>query len=239
MLDADAQQTIGTAKAEPRTRTSTSGIPTSRPASSRPGESVQQARASLPAEAPAPRKNAQGPTVGRSPHQTTRGGTARFKKPRPLSKGETWSVGGLTISVRMLVGLAVMGVLLVTLVPLGLQWLRQEQAYAAILAEVSAAELRNEEMRDQLADWENEDFVAGQARERLGYVRPGEIQFVVIDAPPVEISEDEGSLAFPSGPDKPWMWNLAERLRIADASSEVVDHPVGNLPDDTAEENGQ
>lgn len=127
-----------------------------------------------------------------------------------------WSFGGLTVSIRSLVAIAVTVVLLTTLVPLGLQWMKQEQAYRAILAEVAQTQADNDAMRDELADWENEDFVAAKARERLGFVRPGETQYVVTDAPDPQSGAERSPVPVHKGPAKPWMWHVAETLKDAD-----------------------
>lgn len=144
------------------------------------------------------------------------------KSGRPLrihSKRESlkWSFGGLTISVRMLVSLVVVGIVAVTLVPLGLQWAKQEQEYRSVVAEVDAAQQRVTELREELAAWDDESFIAAAARERLGYVRPGATQFVVTDAPAAEAEDDEASRNNLMGPPKPWMWNLSESLEYVDS----------------------
>lgn len=127
-----------------------------------------------------------------------------------------WSFGGLTISVRLLVTLVVVGILAVTLVPLGLQWIKQEQSYRSIVTEVAVAEQKANSLRQDLAAWDDEDFIAATARERLGYVRPGETQYVVTDAPEREEQAAEVEHNNLTGPPKPWMWQLAESLRDAD-----------------------
>lgn len=170
------------------------------------------------------------PIVARPANTPAKAGKPRGKRPaesvktsrRPIqihSRREPlkWSFGGLTVSLRLLAVLVVVGMLVVTLVPLGLQWMKQEQAYRAVLAEVAAAEEQAQELQERLDEWENEDFIAGQARERLGYVREGETQFVVTDAPerPDNSTKDDGRLDA-KGQGKPWMWQLADALEDAD-----------------------
>ena len=140
-----------------------------------------------------------------------------------------WTFGGLTISVRLLVVLAVVGVLVVTLVPLGLQWVKQEQAYHSAVNEVATAQARVEELQGELEKWNQEDYIAAQARERLGYVRPGETQYVITDAPePEEDKEHAVAHNNATGPEKPWAWTVLESLKNADqppASAGLVDSP--------------
>lgn len=158
-----------------------------------------------------------------------------------------WSFGGITISVQLLVVLVVVGVIIVTVVPTAFQWLQQERAYKSAVADVQEQSDYNEELRSQLKDWENEDYVTAQARDRLGYVREGETQFVVID-PPKPAEEDATEKDETLAPPKPWAWALLEAVQDADdpppsdkfasawgtgASKEVVnkeDRPEGREP---------
>lgn len=112
-------------------------------------------------------------------------------------------------------GLVVIGVLIVTVVPTAFQWLQQEQAYRSVVAEVEAQKQLNEDLQQQLGDWDDEAFIAAQARDRLGFVRPGETQFVVVDIP--QSGQDAKDAPPPQlGPPKPWAWALWDALRDAD-----------------------
>ena len=137
-------------------------------------------------------------------------------------------------------GLAVTVVLLTTLVPLGLQWMKQEQAYRSVVAEVAAAEAGNEAMRDELAEWDNEDYVAAKARDRLGYVRPGETQFVVTDAPDAQSGLEEAAAEQANmGPAKPWMWHVAETLKDIDVPPSSAVAVSGGSTGDGAGDSGE
>ncbi len=127
-----------------------------------------------------------------------------------------WSFGGITVSVRLLVFLVVVGVVVVTVVPTAFQWLQQEQAYRNAVVEVETQREYNEELLEQLDDWENEDYIASQARERLGFVRQGETQFVVVDPPQSADEEEEDTREARLGPAKPWSWALLDALQDAD-----------------------
>ena len=249
MLDASEKQTVGTPEREVVSRASSSSISqtaasvklnsgalsagTKKPATgphrassprsaSQPVGSVRRSGLGRPGtngpgrSKPTPQKPADAAKANRRPIKI-------HTKRAPLK----WSFGGLTVSVRLLVMLAVVGVLIVTLVPLGLQWVRQEQAYHSAVNEVTTAQARADELRDELDQWNQEDYIAAEARERLGYVRPGETQYVITDAPePVEDTEDAESHNNAAGPAKPWAWVVLESLKDADeppASAGLVD----------------
>ncbi|MGO3797424.1 MAG: septum formation initiator family protein, partial [Pauljensenia sp.] len=106
------------------------------------------------------------------------------RAPKEGSSHPTLSFGGLTISVRLL-GIAVVGAVLAgMLVPSLFQWWRQEQDLRDITARVAAAEQQNADMQHQLDLWNDPDYIASQARSRLGYVLPGETQYAVVDPGP-------------------------------------------------------
>ncbi|RMI45645.1 FtsB family cell division protein [Streptomyces triticirhizae] len=76
---------------------------------------------------------------------------------------------------------------------------------------------RVEELRDAKARWQDDAYVERQARERLRYVRPGEIGYVLPDgAPGANAGTDErlrtrGTLA-----PRPWHQNLWDGVDRAD-----------------------
>ncbi|WP_099331694.1 FtsB family cell division protein [Actinomyces minihominis] len=242
MLDASTKQTVTTPK-EAKVAPQASEVPSStgptrvrrstangfgyKPGTSRPSGTTRPTGAREQRAKPMPQKPSEAGKATRKPIRI-------HSKREPLK----WSFGGLTVSVRLLVAFVIVAVLVVVLVPLGLQWLRQEQSYHAVVAEVEAAEVRAGELQDQLARWEDEDYIAAQARERIGFVRPGETQFVVTDAPEPEESTDLGrehnNL---SGPEKPWAWVVLESLREADQPSTTGELAKANQNEEKVQSN--
>jgi cell division protein FtsB len=83
--------------------------------------------------------------------------------------------------VRAAIAALVLAVVVLSLaVPLR-AWLRQSDENTALAAEVAAREQRIAELDEQLSQWGDPAYVEQQARERLRWVRPGEIGYVVID----------------------------------------------------------
>lgn len=118
----------------------------------------------------------------------------------------------------------VLGMVGLNLVPIGMQWYQQEQEYRAVKAELEAANLHHQELQDSIAAWDNDNFVANEAKTRLGYVWPGEVQYNVVGLPETAQSgEDEISLTTES-PVRPWTSTILQSMIEADqpgSSSEL------------------
>ena len=78
---------------------------------------------------------------------------------------------------------AFLGMLAFNMVPVAMQWYQQNQEHRAVLAELEATKQRNQELKESLRLWKNEDYIASQAKARLGYVWPGEVQYNVAGLP--------------------------------------------------------
>lgn len=61
------------------------------------------------------------------------------------------------------------------------QYLDQQQEKRELLQELEDTSARVKVLEQELARWEDDDFVRSQARERLGYVMPGETLYLVSD----------------------------------------------------------
>ena len=123
---------------------------------------------------------------------------------------------GASISTRLVVVLTVAAILAVMLVPSVYQWWQQERELAQIKAQVAEQQRHNEEMQRQLDLWNDPDYISTQARERLGYVRPGETQYTVVDPGPQYQDSAMAAAAAPTGPARPWVQQLAILVGKAD-----------------------
>lgn len=74
---------------------------------------------------------------------------------------------------------AVIGIVLVAS-PLN-QYLDQQQEKRELLQQLHDTTARVELLEQEIARWQDDDFVRSQARERLGYVMPGETLYLVSD----------------------------------------------------------
>src|SRR5699024_9323443 len=92
------------------------------------------------------------------------------------------------VSVRALVLGIVLLVAFTVLFPTVRAYLGQRAELESLAAQVEEAEQTEEELAAELARWDDEAYVAAQARERLSYVLPGETPYRVID-PEVVVEE--------------------------------------------------
>ena len=136
---------------------------------------------------------------------------------RPTGEGRSvLSIGGLDVSTRLIVVLTVAAILSVMLVPSLYQWWQQERELAQIKAQVAQQQQKNADMQRQLDLWNDPDYISTQARERLGYVRPGETQYTVVDPGPQYQDSALAAAAASTGPARPWVQQLAILVGKAD-----------------------
>ncbi len=88
---------------------------------------------------------------------------------------------------------------------------------AAARAELAALQAENAELSADVAALGTDAEIEKLAREKLGYVRPGETAYVVLDPPGAEEPEPVTKPAPPE--DKTWVETIWEFLTGADLSS--------------------
>ena len=143
--------------------------------------------------------------------------TEKKASTRPVREGSSvLSIGGLDMSTRFVVVLTVAAILSVMLVPSLYQWWQQERELAQIKAQVAEQQQKNADMQRQLDLWNDPDYISTQARERLGYVRPGETQYTVVDPGPQYQDSALAAAAASTGPARPWVQQLAILVGKAD-----------------------
>ena len=127
------------------------------------------------------------PDAGRSVRGSTssrqaRGGSAA----KPSTGGGTpadrsgW-LSGIRFSGFSLIMMGVLVLAVVVLAPTIAAFAQQRQQIAELRAAVSQQEDEVQRLRDERERWNDETFIVTQARERLYYVMPGEVSYLVID----------------------------------------------------------
>lgn len=79
----------------------------------------------------------------------------------------------------IMMGLAVLAV--VVLAPTAQAWVSQRQQIAALQQAVAAEKTEVDSLTAERERWNDKTFITTQARERLAYVMPGEVSFLVIN----------------------------------------------------------
>ena len=111
--------------------------------------------------------------------------------------------------------LALLAVILVgifTLAPSIQIWYEQRQEIADFKALVEQAKVELEDMEAERLRWDDEEYIRAQARDRLYFVMPGEIRFLVMDADGIDVSDTSGTVGA----------MLAEKRKRSGFSAEVL-----------------
>jgi cell division protein FtsB len=93
--------------------------------------------------------------------------------------------------------LALLAVILVgvfTLAPSVQIWYEQRREIADYKALVEQSKQDLEGMQQERLRWDDEVYIRAQARDRLYFVMPGEVSFLVMDADGIDISDTSGTV---------------------------------------------
>jgi cell division protein FtsB len=114
---------------------------------------------------------------------TGRDGTPRRRTtiPAPDAKqGQAESRASRSLTGRAAVVLLVLGALVVSYAQSLRVWFDQHQQITSLTNEIRDREQRVGQLEDEIARWDDEAYVRAQARQRLGWVMPGEVGYRVI-----------------------------------------------------------
>jgi cell division protein FtsB len=199
-------------------------------ASAKPASSAKTSASAKPAASGTGRKSAK-PAAGRPPAQ--QGAAAR----------SGW-LSGIRFSGFSLIMMGVLVLAVVVLAPTIAAFAQQRQQIAELRAAVSAEEEEVQRLRDERERWNDDTFIVTQARERLYYVMPGEVSYLVIDdrtaAAKADATAEVSAEVTESKGD--WMTTLLDSVFTAGLAPDAVpptdqaDDPTTTTVDPTAEE---
>ena len=109
--------------------------------------------------------------------------------PREETAGEGW-LRGIRFSGFTVLMLALLVLAIIVLAPNLRIFIEQRAQIAELEASVDEHEQAVDELTDDVARWEDPAYIEAEARERLYFIYPGEVSFLVIDdgATPAEAS---------------------------------------------------
>jgi hypothetical protein len=81
-----------------------------------------------------------------------------------------------------------------TLAPSIQIWYEQQRQIADYRALVVQAQENLEGMQQERLRWDDEVYIRAQARDRLYFVMPGEVSFLVMDAEGIDLSDTSGTV---------------------------------------------
>lgn len=115
----------------------------------------------------------------------------------------------------ILLGIAVVAVILLAL-PLR-EYLAQRSEINSASQKMNEQQTKVDGLQRQVDDWQDDEFVRGQARERLHFMLPGEVGYKIIDPGTTEnkLAEQAPRAEAPRGP---WYDRLWSSMRAAEQS---------------------
>lgn len=107
-------------------------------------------------------------------------------------------------------------------------WWNQKQEIAALELRKAVAEDEIAELQDIEQRWKDPAFIRNQARERFGWVMPGEVGYRVIGLDG-ELQGDGPTLDAPERlPEENWIDRLRSSIRNVDHPEEAIESPVSD-----------
>ncbi|AZZ52493.1 hypothetical protein C1I64_10855 [Rathayibacter festucae DSM 15932] len=151
-----------------------------KPAASKPSASNTSASkkpASKPAGSSSAASKRPGAKPGSSAPKSSR--TPRAKQP-PVTPSSAW-VAGVRGSGFTLLVMGIMILAVVVLAPSVKNFVEQRAEIAELQRSVDAAKTQSQNLDEQRVRWSDPAFIRAQARERLYFVMPGEVSYLVLD----------------------------------------------------------
>src|SRR5699024_1701893 len=125
------------------------------------------------------------------------------------------------ITVRTLVLAVVVLLAFMLVAPTLGAYVRQQEQHRELRADLEAAQDRSDELQAAVDRWHDEDYVRNQARDRLGFVMPGETPYRVLQPGPItgesspEEPEEGTTGPVPPGPSGPWYLIVRGSAQVA------------------------
>lgn len=140
------------------------------------------------------------------------------KRPSPTQVDREQTKPPRQITVRTLVFAIVILMAFVLITPTLRAYVHQQEELRELTTELAAAQEEARDLEAAVRRWNNDEFIRSQARERFGFVLPGESPYRVLDPETIlgEEPELESDLvaAIPVG-SGPWYIDVWESIRVA------------------------
>jgi len=104
-------------------------------------------------------------------------------------------------------------------------WLQQRDEIEAARVDIARSQASVDQLERERERWEDPAYVQQQARERLGWVRPGEVAYRVIDADGTTLGAPAPAAILPGEPSSEWYDDVWGSIREAGMAPEEVDLP--------------
>ena len=104
-------------------------------------------------------------------------------------------LGGIRLSGFMVIMLGLVVLAAFVLVPTIGTYVDQRQQIAALIAAVEVTQDQVDDLEAQRERWNDPAYIMTQARERLYYVKPGEVPYLVDDLPAAQVPQEEAPVS--------------------------------------------
>ncbi|WP_430645748.1 FtsB family cell division protein [Agromyces sp. GXS1127] len=149
---------------------------------------------------------------------------------------ETW-LAGIRFSGFSIIMMGVLVLAVVVLAPSIAAYANQRQQIAELKADVARQEAEVERLKEERERWNDETFIVTQARDRLYYVLPGEVSYLVIDDrdPATVTTADRAVSAEVTESRGDWMQTMLRSVMTAGLAPSATDAADPASGDDEAE----
>ena len=152
---------------------------------------------------PAPRQGARSatrpvPRVAKAaPKAGGRAGSGAPRMPRkPVAMNSAMAerLAGIRNNMQVVVILGMVILAFIALAPQAQTWFGQQQQLAELRAQVNASKQNLAHMATERKRWNDPVYIRSQARDRLYYVLPGEVSYLVMGAEGISSSDQSGTV---------------------------------------------
>lgn len=165
------------------------------------------------ASARKPRKVGENGNVGR----TGKTGDPAFSRAKTTRPPAAEAPGSTRIARLLTLAAVALAVFLVVFSPLR-SWMDQQQQARSLAAQIAQVKAQNAELEAEIKRYQDPEYISRQARERLGYVKPGEITYVVVDPPGAKKPQLTSGWTDKDTNDLPWFRQIVAGLEVAGAA---------------------
>ena len=170
------------------------------------------------ADKPTPHGSAASNASARKPGKTGKPVDSAFSRAKTTPRTPAAEAPGSTRIARILTLAAVaLAVFLVVFSPLR-SWMDQQQQARSLAAQIAQVKAQNAELEAEIKRYQDPEYISRQARERLGYVKPGEITYVVVDPPGAKKPQLTSGWTDKDTNDLPWFRQIVVGLEVAGAA---------------------
>jgi cell division protein FtsB len=172
---------------------------------------------------PAARPGTRPPSRAQSRPPARRDGNQPKRRTAGTPAGPARPRGSRNLTGRAAVVLLVLGALIVSYAQSLRVWFDQHQQISALEQEIRDREQRVGQLDDEITRWGDDAYVRAQARQRLGWVMPGEVGYRVIgaDGKPVGAPPEPTGPADPQADRDPtWYTKLWGSVEVAGRSEQ-------------------